>query len=103
MDRNLAGKKCPHGMCLNHSPEWENVGEKRREPNPTSITRAKTYRFGILPGICCDSRMARYKEVYTQRCKKCGRTQDLVTMSSLALCLCCGRHFNAGPMPSILW
>jgi hypothetical protein len=38
--------------------------------------------------------MARYKEVQTQRCRKCGRTKDHITNYYLALCLCCGYHFN---------
>ncbi|MBI2096394.1 MAG: hypothetical protein HYT43_02050 [Candidatus Taylorbacteria bacterium] len=90
---NLAGQKyphgqCRHGRCLDHGPEWENVGEKRREPNP-GIFGKKTYR----KSRCCGQPMARYKEVQTKRCKKCGRTEDHIE-NYLALCLCCGYHFD---------
>ena len=91
---NLAGQKyphgqCRHGICLGHGPEWENVGEKRSEPNP-GIFGKKTY----WTSRHCGSPMARYKEVQTRRCRKCGRTEDNVTNYHLALCLCCGYHFN---------
>ncbi len=91
---NLAGQKyphgqCRHGMCLDHGPEWENVSEKRREPN-TGIFGQKTY-WTIRH---CGQPMARYKEVQTKRCKKCGRTQDHIGIPELALCLCCGYYFN---------
>ena len=91
---NLAGQKCPHGqcrhgMCLDHGPEWENVGEKRSEPNP-GIFGKKTY----WTSRHCGKPMARYKEVRTQQCQKCGRIEDLVVNYYLALCLCCGYHFK---------
>lgn len=88
---NLAGQKCTHsqcrhGMCLNHGPEWENTGNERREPNP-GVFGKKTY----WSTRCCGTPMARYKEVQTKRCKKCGRQEDNITHDCLALCLCCGR------------
>ena len=91
---NLADQKrphgqCCHGMCLDHGPEWENIGEKRREPNP-GIFGKKTY----WTWRHCGQPMARYKEVQTQRCRKCGRTEDDITNYHLALCLCCGYHFT---------
>ncbi len=60
---NPAGQKCSHGqcrhgMCLDHGPEWKNVGEKRREPNP-GIFGKKTY----WTSWHCGQPMARYKEV----------------------------------------
>ena len=94
---NPAGQKrpygqCRHGRCLDHGPEWENFGEKRREPNPGSFGK-KTWWFTR----CCGEPMARYKEVQTRRCRKCGRKEDEITNSYLALCLCCGYHFNNIP------
>ena len=89
---DLAGEKdsyiqCGHGRCLDHGPEWENVGNVRREPNP-GIFGQKTYWFTH----CCGAPMARYKNVQTKRCQKCGRQEDHITYDHLALCLCCGRH-----------
>lgn len=91
---NLAGQKCPHGqcrhgMCLDHGPEWENVGERRRVPNP-GIFGAKTY----WTHRHCKQAMVRYKVVQTRRCKKCGRTEDHILIDELALCHCCGYHFK---------
>jgi hypothetical protein len=91
---NLAGQKyphgqCVHGRCLDHGPEWENVGEKRLEPNP-GIFGKKTWWFTR----CCGKPMAQMKEVQTQRCKKCGRQEDHVTNYYIALCYCCGRRFT---------
>ena len=91
---NLAGQKCPHGqcvhgMCHNHGPERENVGEKRCEPNP-GIFGKKTY----WTRRHCGQLMAQYKEVQTRKCRKCGRTEDNITNYYLALCLCCGYHFT---------
>ncbi len=91
---NLAVEKCSHGQCrhgrcLDHGPEWESVGEKRREPNP-GIFGKKTYWMDRH----CGRLMARYKEVQTRKCRKCGRAEDLVMNYNLALCLCCGYHFT---------
>ena len=91
---NLAGQKCcphgqcRHGMCLDHGPEWENVGE-RSEPN-SGIFGKKTYWMSRH----CGQSMARYRVVQTKRCKKCGRTKDCIAIYELALCLCCGYHFD---------
>ena len=91
---NLADQKrphgqCCHGMCLDHGPEWENIGEKRREPNP-GIFGKKTY----WTWRHCGQPMARYKVVQTKRCKKCGRTEDHIEIYEFALCLCCGYHLD---------
>ncbi len=91
---NLAGQKyshsqCVHGRCLDHGPEWENVGEVRREPNP-GIFGKKTSGMNR----CCGKPMTQYKEVQTQRCRKCGRTKDHITNYRLVFCLCCGYHFT---------
>ncbi len=90
---NLAGQKyecktCEHGFCHDHNPEWENAGT-RKEPNP-GIFGAKTYWLSYH----CGRPMARYKVVHVKRCKKCGRTEEYIDNDCLALCLCCGYHFN---------
>ena len=92
---DLAGKKCEHGMCkhgfcLDHSPQWENVGPVRQEPNPSFFGKKKTY----WTKRHCGKAMAQYRVVQTQRCKQCGRQEDHVTNYNLALCLCCGYHFD---------
>jgi len=90
---NLANQKyshgqCVHGMCLDHEPEWENVGEMRREPpNP----RAGKKTLGA--GRCCGWPMIKIIEVQTQRCKKCGRQRDEIISCHSVLCRCCGMHF----------
>ena len=91
---NLASQQCSrdrccHGMCLDHGPEWENIGEKRNEPNPGIFGRKTYWRSRH-----CGRSMARYKVVQTKRCKKCGRTEDQTVICELALCLCCGYHFQ---------
>jgi hypothetical protein len=85
--------QCPHGRCLDHGPEWENVGEARQEPNPGFFGLMKTFWMDR----CCGKPMSRYKVVQTRRCKKCGRTEDNVTHRYLALCLCCSYHFDNTP------
>lgn len=86
-------KMCAHGMCLNHNPEWENVGSALLVPNPAQI------RCGFL-GLkrktvdtwyeeCCGKPMARYKKVQKTHCKKCGREGIALNIDKM-LCLCCG-------------
>ncbi len=89
---NSANSQCVHGMCFNHRPEWENVGEKWNKPNP-GIFGKKTY--GNVR--CCDAQMARYKKVQTKQCKECGRTRDDVIVYDLAFCLCCGHTIDLDP------
>ncbi len=79
-------KQCIHGECLDHQPDWEDVGEKRREPS-VGFFGKRTYWFSR----CCGKSMSRYKDIQTRRCKKCGRTKDFVTDWAVGLCLCCGR------------
>lgn len=81
--------ECGHGMCLDHGPNWENIGGVRREPDPGVFGR-KTY-WGARH---CGKPMARYKEVQLRRCGKCGREEEEVRNKDLALCLCCGYHFS---------
>ncbi len=86
-DQKCSHDQCSHGMCLDHGPEWENVGEKRREPNPGIFGKKTCWTIRH-----CGQPMARYKEVQTRRCRKCGRTEDYIANCYLALCLCCGYH-----------
>ena len=88
-DQKCSHNQCHHGMCLGHGPEWENIGEKRWEPNP-GIFGLKTY----WRSHHCGQPMARFKEVRTRQCQKCRRTEDHIVISGLALCLCCGYHFD---------
>ncbi len=99
--QEFTNMQCPHGMCLNHSPEWKNVGLRRYEPNPTpiklfglTIFMFLTYRVSYYYNestLCCGKKMSRYKEVQDQRCNKCGRNVVQVLNFMVALCLCCGR------------
>ncbi len=88
------GCKCKHGVCLDHKPEWENIGAVRLEPNP-GIFGSKWWISREGSSIrCCGERMAKYKEVQTQQCRKCKRTRDCVENYHIALCLCCGNSFT---------
>ena len=84
--------QCPHGRCLNHNPEWENVSEIQ-EPNPEWFGLKKTY----WSDHCCGKNMARYRVVQVRRCKKCGRIDKVIKNIFLALCLCCGYHRDNTP------
>lgn len=83
-------KQCDHGRCLNHSPEWKNIGEKRLEPNPIVFGWWKISLFNR----CCGKPMLRMKEVQLKKCKKCGRQEYQVENYYINLCSCCGRHFT---------
>ena len=87
-DQKYSHCQCAHGMCLDHGPEWENVGDPQREPNP-GLFGKKTY----WTTVHCEKSMARYRVVQAKRCKKCGRIKVEIVDSELALCLCCGYHF----------
>ena len=98
MDHNNSSKqylrnRCAHGQCLDHDPEWENVGKERFEPYP-DIFGLKTFLWGYR---CCGKRMARRMKVQTQSCKKCGRIRNLTRADGelYALCQCCGYHYLA--------
>lgn len=90
--QSCSHSQCVHGMCLDHEPEWENIGENSNKPNH-GIFGKSTY----WTERCCGRFMARYKVVQTQQCKKCGRIEDKVILDALALCLCCGHHFDNSP------
>lgn len=94
--------QCPHGKCLNHSPEWKKVDVARMMPNPLRtwfifFTTEDTYE----DSACCKRMMARYKKVQRWQCKRCGRTEDEVLNHHVALCLCCGRTEDKTPPPEI--
>lgn len=90
-NQKTAHIQCAHGMCLYHDPKWENVGEERREPM-MGVFGQKTHLIYLV--FCCKKPMARYKIVQMQRCAKCGRTRNFVKNSVLAVCRCCGYHFD---------
>jgi hypothetical protein len=88
--QKFSHEQCIHGRCLNHNPDWENLGKVRLEPSPSFFVRSRTY-WGTW---CCGRPMARMKEVQTRRCRKCGRTEEHINHPYHALCLCCGRNFE---------
>lgn len=85
-------------MCDDHGPEWENLGEKRREPNPLFFGLITTWWFMRM--VCCGKRMQRYKTIQKKRCKKCGREED-APVNDLGVCTCCGHtHVIVHPHPA---
>jgi len=90
-DQERPHSQCAHGKCLDHGPEWENIGEKWLSP--------LSWIFAWTLGRwwfnwCCGKPMARMYEVQKRRCKKCGRKEDHVISSYVALCQCCGKRFT---------
>ncbi|MFH1367235.1 MAG: hypothetical protein ABIH38_04620 [Patescibacteria group bacterium] len=81
---------CKHGMCLQHDPKWENLGDEL-VPSPAFFGIIKTY--GPF-NRCCGKAMARYKKMRKSRCQKCGRIKMEEIYPPVALCLCCGYHFD---------
>ena len=81
--------RCAHGMCLNHKPEWEDVGKSRLEPVRGIFGEKFWWSYR-----CCGKRMAQMKETQTRQCKRCGRRKDDVVTFAIAYCRCCGRHFR---------
>jgi hypothetical protein len=76
--------QCSHGHCLNHSPEWRNIGNKRLE-------HPGFFRKFWWSTWCCAKPMERYQEVQRQQCEKCGRQAENVIERYIAVCCCCGR------------
>lgn len=91
-------KSCVHGECVNHDPDWEDIGEKKQEPDPELFGLKKTYWMTW----CCGRPMSRCKTVQTVRCKRCGREKNAVRERDLALCLCCGRLISTFTVPDIM-
>lgn len=87
-----AHNQCSHGMCLNHGPEWENVGDKFLIPDPGFLGNP-CYWFTR----CCGKAMARQAKVQSRRCKKCGRMERHIIERHIALCTCCGRTKDMTP------
>lgn len=85
-NHNCNDKQCPHGRCLNHGPQWENIGEPRYVPDPDLFGLKKRYFFAT----CCGARMTRVRSVQNQRCKICKREQEFEKSYFIALCECCG-------------
>lgn len=82
--RSSVPHQCPHHKCLDHEPEWERVGEILLVPSRGFL--GQTILFFQW---CCAKPMGRFKEVYTMRCKVCGRTKKHL-LQYQALCSCCG-------------
>ena len=93
--RNIAKKTekkycmCEHGMCKDHDPEWKNAGEAFLSLNP-GIFGAITYWLKR----CCGKGMTCCQKVQPQLCTKCGRTRIKVLANEVALCKCCGYHYE---------
>lgn len=85
-------KQCPHRQCLNHNPEWENVGEERLVPNPISLLLGMMALRTYQNIKCCNKPMMRLKIVQTAQCKKYRRTTD-TNRRNVALCSCCGDYY----------
>jgi hypothetical protein len=85
--------RCAHGKCLNHNPEWENIGQKLIFQKPLFFGLYQWY----LASWCCRRPMTRYQVVQNQCCKKCGRQQARIIEANLALCVCCGYHCDLTP------
>jgi len=86
-------KPCPHGFCLNHDPEWKNIGEPKLVPAPRLFGLLAIY----LTEWHCGRPMIRMFKVQEQTCKKCGRTRlgridDPLYFDGMAVCGCCGYH-----------
>src|SRR3989338_1911638 len=91
---------CPHGRCLNHSPDWEEP-KRKAVPNPGFFGQL---RYSSLR--CCGKGMLRMKETFSMKCKKCGRDGGYEG-NEHGLCDCCGRkngstgtipHFSPHPL-----
>lgn len=85
---NEQHKRCQHGMCLNHKPDWENIGEPENKVSP-GILGIMVYLFSR----CCGRRMMRMLSVQKKRCKKCGR-EKYFSEDVFALCSCCGQKIS---------
>jgi len=86
-------QKCAHGRCLNHDPEWKNVGEKRHVPAPSFFGLKTTF----WSEFCCGAPMSRCNTVQDCECQKCGRRVGKVITEKVAVCLCCGYHYEVRP------
>lgn len=88
---NCGCKQCPHGMCLNHNPEWAVVKEAEYLPNPISILGILWYSI-YATVRCCGKPMRRMKKIRLVQCKKCGRTKEEILDDEVGFCECCGFH-----------
>lgn len=111
-DVKCSHKACAHGMCLNHDPEWKNIGEKRLEPADPGVlgkifgfkkrlTWWYALRYALLNNYwlnhfeCCGEPMLLMKQIQGRKCKKCGREENESNgLRPVALCECCGRSFG---------
>jgi len=79
-------KQCPHGMCLDHSPEWERIGEPEFVPNPDLFGKHSLFHRH------CGQRMLKVEKLVKERCKRCGREGFEILDWNANLCECCGYH-----------
>ncbi len=77
-------KRCVHGECLGHKPEWA-ILDSQLVPNP-GITGAATY----WTRRHCGKAMTRYREVVVRECMICDRRMNWQALKQLAVCECCG-------------
>ena len=76
---------CPHGKCINHTPDWENIGKKYIIPSPRFFGLKKT-NWGLMH---CGKHMVIYKEIQKRKCKKCNMIDDHVERRDVLICSCC--------------
>ncbi len=79
-------KHCAHGQCIDHQPEWKDIGE-------IEYTQCKNF-FGkgtFWFSRCCGKAMSRFNVTKTRRCDKCGRVEKL-KLKVQPKCLCCGKE-----------
>lgn len=83
-------EQCIHHKCLNHKPEWEEIGNSYY-----------TSRNGLLKVYlserCCGQFMRRVRIERHAQCTKCGSERVVVKHHYLALCMCCGRVVDKTP------
>jgi hypothetical protein len=87
-------KQCPHGMCLNHHPEWVSTGKVLCLEVPFgSVVHNVWYEAGCsaipFTAKCCGNIMKRFVEASERHCNKCKRVNYDVHKYTLK-CMCCG-------------
>lgn len=83
-------EQCNHGNCLNHSPQWERVGEPYVQSNPSFIYNRRTFMFRRHCGIP----MQRVSRRVVEQCGICGRKKEFLLDELAALCTCCGYYMR---------
>lgn len=89
----LSHESCPHGQCLGHDPDWEEMQEKVFIPRPSFLLRRKRSLFDS----CCGKRMLRVRIELKVRCRKCGEMGTKVKNwedAEAVYCECCKRYYS---------